>query len=516
MKIPGKLIATALGALAFCSLALYLAPSPSGAELWPGRRILLVDEAIPESDILTLLSRAGMKNVISESTQELAFSDYSKLVSLSLGEARSRLGASGSKDARLDAYVEGLPAWFHARLGAKSYRIYYIGRSFSSRPLHLEKLLSSYKGRFLLPESAREGQSALDCLGLALSLSLVLALLLMKRNGRLFRLVLLAPWPLLALRGGEAASAALLWEAALAAALPGLESLFGECRLSSGFRSLGPGLRSTCLESWPLLATALGFFALAPSLLLPSILCLGGGALGFQALLELYKEGRAERRLGFVPLRIAGLSARAAARASLSSRWTKLGLGALCLGLALSFVGRLFPASGVAGAPVGLSLPQPVAGGSGAPRGLPLPREAAALSASRDPDFLPDLADYLVHRAREEALFYLPLSEPRPDTFSPISIPSPGGRVAFSRSFDDAWARGAYRAAPSKGVESLLLSERRFVRAAILPLGSFKAQPLAPKEGLLYIILLAPPLLSLVFGKKMRRSGGRRENKQPL
>jgi hypothetical protein len=65
-------------------------------------------------------------------------------------------------------------------------------------------------------------------------------------------------------------------------------------------------------------------------------------------------------------------------------------------------------------------------------------------------------------------------------------------------------------------VESLLLSERRFVRAAVLPLGSFKAQPLAPKEGLLYIILLAPPLLSLVYGKKIRRSGGRRENKQPI
>lgn len=516
MKIPGKLIAAVLGALALCSLALYLAPSPSGAELWPGRRLLLVEESVPESEVLSLLSRAGMRNVISESTQELAFSDYSRLVSLSLPEARSRLGVTGSKDARLDAYAQGLPAWFHARLGAKDYRIYYLGRSFSSRPIHLEKLFSAYRGRFLLPESGRAGQSALDYLGLALSLALCLSLLLMKRSGRPFRLALLAPWLLLSLRGGEAASVALLWEATLAAALPGLESLFEECRLSSGFRGLGQGLRAAFLESWPLLVSALGLFALEPSLFLPSLLCLGGGALGLWALLELYKEGRGGSRLGFVPLRILSPSARDAARSSLSSRWTRLGLVALCLGLALSLVVRLLPASGVEGAPSALSLPQPLARGSGAPLGLPSPQDAEALSSSRDPSFLPDLADYLVHRAREEALFYLPLSESRPDPFAPISLPSPGGRVAYSLSFDEAWAWRAYRAAPSRGVESLLLSERHFVRAAVLPLGSFKAQPLAPKEGLLYIILLAPPLLSLVFGKKMRRSGGRRENKQPI
>ena len=115
MRSTWKLIAFALGAVALCSLALCLAPAASGGELWPGRRILLVAEDVPDSDIRSLLSGAGIKNVICESTQELAFSDYSKLINLSLAEARSRLVASsGSKDPRCDAYLEGLPSWFHA------------------------------------------------------------------------------------------------------------------------------------------------------------------------------------------------------------------------------------------------------------------------------------------------------------------------------------------------------------------------------------------------------------------
>jgi hypothetical protein len=516
MRSTWKLIAIALGAVALYSMALVLAPSASGGELWPGRRILLVAEEIPDSDIRSLLSGAGIKNVICESTQELAFSDYSKLVNLSLTEARSRLlASSGSKDPRLDAYMEGMPSWFHAQFKSKGYRIYYIGRSLASRPLRLQKLLSAYKGNFLLPESGRTGQSALDYLGLGLSLGLFLALIFMKRRGRLFRLLILAAWPLLALRGGPAVPAALLWEAALAASLPRLEALFEECRLSSGAR-LGQGLRSAVLESWPLLATAFGFFALESSLLPSVLLCLAGSLLGILFLLGLYKGNRVQRRLGFVPLRIARASAQEAARASFSSPWAKLGLAAACLGLALSLAFRVLPVSVGDGAPAGLSLPQPVSLGVGGPRGLPGPQEAARLAASRASSFLPDLSDYLVHRAREESLFYLPLSESRPDPFASLSIPSLGGREAFSKSFDEAWARGAYRAAPSKGVESLLLSEQRFVRAEVLPLGSFRAQPLAPQEGLLYIILMAPPLFSLWFGKKMRRSGGPRENRQAV
>lgn len=516
MRSTWKLIAFALGAVALCSLALCLAPSASGGELWPGRRILLVAKEVPDSAVRSLLSGAGIKNVICESTQEFAFSDYSKLINLSLAEARSRLVASsGSKDPRCDAYLEGLPSWFHAQLQFKEYRIYYIGRSLASRPARLQKLLSAYKGSFLLPESGRAGQSALDYLGLALTLCLFLVLVFMKRRGRLFRVFLLAPWPLLALRGGPAASAALLWEAALAAALPRLESLFDECRLSSGSR-LGQGLRSAFLESWPLLATAFGFFALESSVLPSVLLSLAGSFFGLIFLLELYRGNGVETRLGFVPLRIARASAQEAARASFSSPWAKLGLAAACLGLALSLALRVLPASVGDGAPAGLSLPQPVSPGLGGLRGLPGPQDAARLSASRKAGFLPDLSDYLVHRAREESLFYLPLSGPQPDPFAPLYIPSPGGREAFSQSFDEAWARGAYRAAPSRGVESLLLSEGRFVRAEVLPLGSFKAQPLAPQEGLLYIILVAPPLFSLWLGKKMRRSGGRRENRQAV
>lgn len=523
MRLRGRLVALGLGAAALCFLAFRLAPFSSEGELWPGRRVLLVEDSVPEAELLAALSKAGVRNLISESSQELCLSDYSKLIDLSLPEARARLAASGPADPRLDSYIEGLPAWFHAETASSSYRIYYLKRGFSSEPLRLSRYLAAYKGKFLFPESGKRGQSSLGYAGLGLCLALLAALVLMKGRGRPFRLALLAPWALLAGRGGQAAAAALIWEAALAAALPRLEAAFEECGRASSLRPLGRELGFLGFDAWPLLFPALGCFALESALLPSVLLSLGASLLSFLALFELARGGRGGERLGFVPLRIMRPSAREAAGSTLRSPWTRLGLAAACLGLALSVALRLLPASaagpggGSSKAIAGLSLPQPQIPAKLSPfGGLPSPSEAAALAAARKPGSLPDLADYLVHRAREEAIFAAPLSEPRPDPFAPLSVPSPGGREAFSKRFDSAWARAAYGAAPSRGVESLLLSEGRFVRAASLPLGAFKAQPLAPEEGLLYIILLAPPLLSLWFGKRMRSSSGRRENTKAL
>jgi hypothetical protein len=144
----------------------------------------------------------------------------------------------------------------------------------------------------------------------------------------------------------------------------------------------------------------------------------------------------------------------------------------------------------------------------------PSPKAALRLQASHKENELVDLSDWLVHRWREEALFYLPLDRDGADKpFADLAIPASEASREVRRSFGPAWAAASYRAMHRGGIESLLSSGRSFLRAELAPYEPKKSEPLAPIEPLLYIILLAPSLAGiislLIDGTKTRRGHGK-------
>lgn len=512
MDARTKLLISALIFALLGAAAFFLAPlSPSGG-VWPGYQILLVNKGIPEADILSALSSAGIQDVISESGQQVHISDFSKLVLVSLPEARQRLSALGPDDPRLDAYLQGLGRWFSTGNGSRSYRIFYIANAYGAGPGRIASALGPYKGAFLLPEAGAAGESWCLGAGIVLCAAFAIYLILSSKRRRLLRSLILLPWLALSFRGCFPAGMALVWEAFFCSVFPHIEENYENSRRRKSLRPLLLGLPDLLLAGAPPGLCALGLLLLQPGLIFAVLCALGASFSGFCTALALGAIKKS--RPGFIPVRLGAKSLMARVRQNLLSRETLPALIAAFLGLLLSLLPALFPAKGSRlPALSGISLPQPA---SALPlSAFPGPAEASRLIKSKLPDFLPDMADYLAHEAREEAVFYAPL-QGRGDPFESLSVPAPGGTEAFSLDFDSSWAHGVYRRLPERGVERLLAAQGRFVRVALLPLGSFKAQPLAPREVILYIILVAPLLISFVYRQALRRTSGRREIVQSL
>ncbi|MBL8967541.1 MAG: hypothetical protein JNG85_11045 [Spirochaetaceae bacterium] len=491
---------------------------PRAARVWPGHSLLLVEERVAESAVLEALAAAGFDSVLSESTQPVAVADYaglSSLASLDLAGVRERVPPG---DPRRDRYVEGLGAWFHAAKGSVAYRIYYLGDGSSIRP-RIEAALSPYSDAWILPESEAAPTTRLALVLFACFAAGLILLVLAKPRGRAQRLVLAAPFALLALRGPEASVAALIASALAAVLAEGLERTRGDLRsfLAAGFaagarprellrRAAGLALRDLAqplLDARYLLLAALGLLALDPRLL-PAIVLSGLASVAGLGSLALAREVRRERlglaaREAFVPVAI--LRGRRLLRAPLSGRLHlaahALAVLALALGAAIALHSGAAAARPAAADLSALTLPQPrLVGGEAGPS----PERAGELVASRDAAGLVDLADWLAHRASQEALFLAPFGSSGGDPFAAQGVPLPGGGAAAELRFTAAWARQAYRELPAFGVESLLRSRGTFVRGEVRPFAPETSRPLAPREGLLYIILLAPPLYGAFAG----------------
>jgi len=467
---------------------------------------------------LEALAAAGFDAVLSESTQPVAVADYaglSSLAKLDLAALRERVPAG---DPRRDGYVEGLGAWFRAAKGATTYRIYYLAGT-AAVGSRIEAALAPYADAWLLPESEAAAPTRLALAMLAICAAGVLLLVLVKPRGRAQRLVLAAPFALLALRGPEAAVAALISSALAALLAEGLERTRGDLRsfFAAGFaagarprelfrRAAGLALRGLAqplLDARYLLLAAIGVLALDTRLLV-AILLAGLAASAGLASLALARELRREKlglaaREAFVPVAI--LRGRRLLRAPLSGRLHlaahALAVLALALGASLALRPGAGPERPAATDLAALALPQPrLVGGEATPS----PERAGEFIAAREASGLVDLADWLVHRARQEALFLAPFGSPAGDPFAAQGVPLPGGGVAAELRFTAAWARQAYRDLPATGIEGLLRSRGGFVRGEVRPFAPETSRPLAPREGLLYIILLAPPLYGAFAG----------------
>lgn len=341
---------------------------------------------------------------------------------------------------------------------------------------------------------------------LALAFAGLLASTRASRKALLLGGILLPLLPL-ALGGRDPALAGLLLGTLQASLLPTWELFIVNCLSRNGRRGAFRVFRGAEIQGLAFALPALGFAILNPGLLASCCLALLASSLAGAAALSL---GRTEAggHEAFVPLPILGrpkLSHAPSRLVKLSACLVVLALGG---GILVRIVDLPEPAPG--GKPSTLLLPQPILEGGG---GLPGPSKAVSLLATRGE--LPNLADWLAHRWRQESLFFSVLGRDHPP-FSTIDLPLAGEDSRLKLSPDAAWAREAYRDIPKNSVEDLLSSSARFTRVRVLPL-SLRASggpgPLAPIEVILYIILIAPPML----GALSPRMGGfrsRREHKQ--
>ena len=280
-RIAGAtLVAAALG-LGFASrLAAPVAVNGTG---WLGYRVILVDAAIPESEIIASLDSAGVHKVISESSEPVLVSDWVGLESISLAEAKRRLLPG---DPRLDDYIQGLSQWFQARVGGIPYRALYAE---SSSALgvggSIARGLAAYRGKYYIPDASDNGGSPgfgeltfLCAIALLIASSAATSIMrrgslsmgafLFRKPGALaldriaLRIAAAIPWAVLAGSGSSAAAVSALWGIAMTEAADILELPLEELRRARArgatgaergghwaFSSIKAGLPSLSLSS---------------------------------------------------------------------------------------------------------------------------------------------------------------------------------------------------------------------------------------------------------------------------
>jgi hypothetical protein len=517
--------------LAAAAAAFFLAPAgaaravaPSGA--WRGYRALLAEAGADEDRILERLAAAGVGSAISESTEPVAISDWSRASTMSLAAAKRALVPG---DPRLDSYIRRLSAWFEARVDGTDYRVIYVPeRALSDVAGRIAKALRGLGIRYLLPdgrEAARGGAGQGASFAAAVAV-LAAAAASSSLGGRArpsasrranrtripralgssaLRLALAVPFAAAAWSGGWVSLAAAAWGLAVMDAAELLEPALEELRFGSGLRrALGavprPGLAEAALA-----ASALAASLIAPAAI-PALAAALASSLAAAAAIALAPPAPRRR---FAPIPI-GKPRRAPSAASAAR-------AALACAAVLASASIAATAGGGAKAPSGgsgVSYPVPAAA-----RGSvePLPAEARdRLSRESSEGSLPSLASWLAHMAYQESLPYARLGEARPDPFAAVALPA-RGEGERRLEFDEDWARAAYRSIPARSIEGMLASQGGAVTGISGAAGASVPEsppPLAPISGLLYILLLIPPLARIAASIPALRGAPSRELRQ--
>jgi hypothetical protein len=522
----------AILACAAAAAAMALAPppeagAPGSRSAWRGYTALLVESGADEGRVLDRLASAGVRDAISESTEPVVVSDWARLSTTTLADARRSLVPG---DARLDSYISRLGSWFEARVGQEAFRVIYVPEgALADSSGRIEKAMSGLGVSYLLPDSRESGPAGPPAAASFASAAIVLvgasalgALLgragpaaagrSLRRPSRralessVLRLALAAPFAAAAWRGGWASLAAALWGLAVIDAADALEPALEEMRFGKRPRIALGSLARGVPRALALWASAL-IAAAAMTSTIPSIIAAAAAAALAAAAFAL-SAPKSRRR--FAPLAIGGarpgtVTPASTARAVLA-----------CLAIAASLAS--YAVSGARGSASsggkGISYPTPAAI-PGAAEPLPAQaRERLALESAEGR--LPSLASWLAHIARQESIPYSRLGEARPEPFASVSLPSTGGAEA-RLVFDDEWARSAYRALPARSIEGIIASQGRTV-AGVSGGGTAPsprtARPLAPIRALLYILLLIPPLAGIAASIPAARGASSRRLRQ--
>ena len=523
-------LSLALGA----SARLVLPPAPGRAP-WEGFRTLLVDSSSSEPEVLSRLRAAGLKDLLSESTEPVLVSDWGGLETLSLAEARVRLLPG---DPRLDSYISSLGLWFKAKRGGIEYRAYYIKEGlWPAAEAALERrvalAMKGLEGKFVLPDTGARPAAADPATAACAILILIIASSIgpiagMRSRYRscsvlrapkaraltrlALRLSMAAPWAVLACAGGGRTVIAAIWGIMVVEAADSLDLPLEELRGQGGRAG---ALRSLALQ--PLPSPALALMALVAVAILPgSLISIALALLGSTFAVigcALAGYARAERP-AFIPLPIAAHRSPWASFRSGSGSLRAL----LAFALALAWFMGGFSASGAdPSAATGIVRPLPERGPGSPALTLDAARNLAPAEAGGD--ILPGLASFLVHKATEEALPYERVGEPRDDAFAPAPMPMPADASAEvpgdgGKDFGEAWARASLASVPPLSLEGMLMRQGQDVVGKTSAGGPRKGGPLAPIDSLLYIILLVPPVGRMLVGLPKAKGAARGELRQ--
>jgi hypothetical protein len=517
-------------ALALGFLASNARPEEPVRNQWKGFRTLLVEESIPEREVLARLGAEGLTELISESLEPVQVSDWKGLETISFAKARESIVPG---DPRLDAYLQRIGLWFDARDASMRYRIFYIKETASgsnaSVDRSIDRGLSDFKGRYILPQASFVGAKG-DGSALAFALAAIVLLSACALGGaaghvtrrRLgyrwpsvrsldraaFRLAMILPW--LALAGGGVLASALssLCGLAIAEATDSLDLPLDEFRRGGRFKTV---LESLSLQRFPpvaISAVALAYLLLN-STLFPAfaLACLGSVAAGSGYALLAARPRTSRHTFIPVPIAPSHRRPRGEARGKLNAR-----AALACATILASLLYRMLAPSVPADSTLDTLLPRPVSVDGGP---IPTLAEARARASAEVGTILPGLGSYLVHLATQDSLPFARLGEIRPDPFASASLPTSNeSAIAPGVAFSNAWAREALAAVNPLSVEGMLLRQGTATVARLGSLGGGDSRPLAPIECLLYILLLVPPIGRILLGAPFARDAASRELRQ--
>ncbi len=476
--------------------AALLAPDGRRLSSWPGRTLVLADASLPAGTVRAALAARGFDDVVDESNQPVELSDFHELVVLPLSDCLERLIP---EDPRLDPFLLGLARYFRVVDGGTEWSVHYVK---ASDPAAVERALESVDAPWRVLGARSSPVPFLWILPLAAAVFAV-GFAGPFRPGRL---VFVLPWLPLWFAPSVQTVIASVFAFHAVATLDEARAPYGRGQRFS-FRGLPlPLLVQSAI-------CALLAAAFAPEAL-PALSLAGAGAAAAWVVAAHLDRLYESRRYAHRPFDAEPIAPRARDfGTSLATSRALPFVAASCLIFAIY--------ASIAGA-----RPARAEGNSSDPAPTPLgyerlPRNPAGLVAafSGGPDErLPDVTDFLVHRAYQQALSKGRFGNISYGSLDPVIRPSydlgsfPPTMVPETiLEFDETWLREGLRAAARSGVIGFGVDGGRFFRR-----GPGSATGNAGREGdpgyvrsrldasrvLVYIILLGAAILPSVLERR--------------
>ncbi len=500
MKNPGyttriRLAAAALGLyLASAGVWVLAPPSPHGHRPLDPFVTVLTD--VEHAEAAAALLDAGALEVITPETTEVYVSRFRAVEPVSLAFALERLDPL---DPRRDPWITSLPRYF--RIDGRN-AIY--ARFGDSLPRTARVVRGALGAGARVAEWAPWRAAA--ALGIYLLGAAIVLLVCLRYRRQLApatfpaAVTAVLPWVPAVAAGGPAAAAPavvllcfVVWVAAEAATLAvGLERNRRPSPLpwSATLTARLVGLGGAVLVSSGYLVLFSGTGALVPLLL-----ALAGSAAGPVAVLSLARRRHDAGHRPFVPLsiipgRLSGVVGRP---------WARVG------SLLLPFLLLLPPVvDGTVGGPGVSPTPKPAAG-----RGFSHD-DLAELAAARQEDALPDLSDYLAHRAYQEGLLYgRAFGFPGRDeevTLERFRQEADGAYAGFTEAvlvFDAAWIAAVLEDPPA-GVTAMLAGVGRPAGVVLAPANTIYSGYSQFIQHITYVVLVLAPFLLAALSRTRR------------
>ncbi len=478
---------------------------------WRGYYTLVVSDRVSSRLIVDALSREGLQDVVAASTATVTFTDFSGMQSVSISDIPSRFDPV---DPRIDPFMKRVGGLFHTSVDGRSMQILYIPLRSSLTglpglgivrvnalvhraldPLHIDWHILEWDG--------------LRRLLFVLSFALFLTLVVVRtRRYRLAVFLGALPWlsgPLSGGYGGFAASCVLLfaWAFLLEEAVPAAErKSFGRVAgHETGRSTAGLGIRIAFYATVAVVAAVLQYDA---SEVLVSLLrvipgLVGTASLGFLIVWYGRRRRQSREHATFIPVRILQPSMLRAIRGSYTTVVPLL----LFLLILPPVLLLLLPGS----SQVYVPRPEPVAGVHGLGWS-----DLDRIWKQRDSRGLPDLSDYIAHRAYQDAFqYHRPFAFPHPGEEVTIPQYNFDGRTVTEHpqvmlTFTPAWFR--LQMQTGSRLLSLLAAPGGATRVVREPAGRlYSDYAVLVRHTIIVLFVFLPFLVSLIRLSMQMRSG---------